>query len=219
MIKLLDHGHVKLIEAWGSDENVIRAARQSTDKGFQGWPEDEKLLGYLYRNEHMTPFEMAGMVIEVQAPIFVFREWHRHRTQSYNEMSGRYIQLPPLYYVPSLERLANGGQSTSNKQASGGKLHASVAEAARYLIETQHDDARQAYEALLASGVAKELARVVLPVAQYSRMWAHANLRNWLHFLELRTAEGAQWEIRQYANAVAGLVREAFPRTAALALP
>ena len=217
MIKLLDHGHVKLIEAWGSDENVIRAARQSTDKGFQGWPEDEKLLGYLYRNKHMTPFEMAGMVIEVQAPIFVFREWHRHRTQSYNEMSGRYIQLPPLYYVPSMERLESGGQSATNKQASGTQFK--CAQTARETIEMSHERARQDYEFLLDMGLAKELARVVLPVAQYSRMWAHANLRNWLHFLELRTAEGAQWEIRQYANAVAGLVREAFPRTAALALP
>lgn len=214
MRKLLDHGHVKLIEAWGSDENVIRAARQSTDKGVQGWPEDERLLGYLYRHRHMTPFEMAGMIVEVQAPIFVFREWHRHRTQSYNEMSGRYVQLPNLTYVPSIERLSAGGQSTTNKQASGAAFD--QPEVAREIIAKAHAEAREHYERLLAMGVAKELARAVLPVAQYSRMWASANLRNWLAFLDLRLPENAQWEIRQYACAVLDLVRGQFPRTAAL---
>ena len=93
-MQVLDHGFVTLIESWGSDERIIEAARMSTQKGFEGWgPKedgsagDEKLLGYLYRNNHATPFEMGGAVIEVQAPIFIFREWHRHRTQSYNEMS------------------------------------------------------------------------------------------------------------------------------------
>jgi len=85
-IKVLDHGYIKLVESWGSDERIIEAARMSTEKGFLGWgtpekPGDEKLLGYLYKNKHMTPFEMSGWIIEVQAPIFVFREWHRHRTQ------------------------------------------------------------------------------------------------------------------------------------------
>lgn len=214
MQSVLDHGHVRLIEAWGSDEQIIRAARQSTDKGFQGWPEDERLLGYLYRHKHMTPFEMAGMVIEVQAPIFVFREWHRHRTQSYNEMSGRYVQLPDLTYLPSIERLSAGGQSATNKQASGAAFDAP--EEAREIVAQAHLEARAHYEHLLTMGVAKELARVVLPVAQYSRMWASANLRNWLAFLDLRLPENAQWEIRQYADAVLGLVRDRFPRTAAL---
>lgn len=214
MQKLLDHGHVKLIEAWGSDEQIIRAARQSTDKGFQGWPEDERLLGYLYRHKHMTPFEMAGMVIEVQAPIFVFREWHRHRSQSFNELSGRYVQLPDLTYVPSIERLSAGGQSATNKQASGAAFDAP--EEAREIIASAHLEARAHYERLLEMGVARELARAVLPVAQYSRMWASANLRNWLAFLDLRLPENAQWEIRQYAEAVLDLVRAHFPRTAAL---
>jgi thymidylate synthase (FAD) len=98
-IELLDHGYVELIESWGSDERIIEAARMSTGKGFTGWgtpekPGDEKLLRFLWKNQHATPFEMAGMTIEVKAPIFVFREWHRHRTQSYNEMSARYVPLP-----------------------------------------------------------------------------------------------------------------------------
>src|ERR1044071_9645751 len=90
-ISVLDSGYVELVEVWGSDERIIESARMSTDKGFNGWgtdekPGDEKLLRYLYEHKHMTPFEMGGMIIEVQAPIFIFREWHRHRTQSYNEM-------------------------------------------------------------------------------------------------------------------------------------
>jgi thymidylate synthase (FAD) len=117
-ITVLDSGYVDFIESWGSDERIIEAARMSTAKGFNGWgtpeaPGDEKLLAYLYNNNHATPFEMAGMVIEVKAPIFVFREWHRHRTQSYNEMSTRYVPLPDENYIPSIERLMMGGGRAS----------------------------------------------------------------------------------------------------------
>src|SRR6202142_287459 len=151
LINVLDHGYVKFIESWGSDERIIEAARMSTGKGFKGWgsmrscsscnginiveaegegftcvtcfqkweggtvPGDEKLLKFLYDHNHATPFEMAGMIIEVQAPIFVFREWHRHRTQSYNEMSARYTPLPDVNYVPTIERLMLN--SKTNKQA------------------------------------------------------------------------------------------------------
>lgn len=240
-INILDHGYVEFIESWGSDERIIEAARMSTNKGFQGWgldhdiecPNyndkttpvcsrcgtivgDEKLLRYLYTHKHMTPFEMAGMVIEVQAPIFVFREWHRHRTQSYNELSARYTELPDLSYIPSLDRVANGGQSKSNKQASGEPLGAITTDLIRFEIGQATTAARISYNRLLELGVAKEIARLVIPVNQYSRMRASASLRNWLQFLELRMAEGAQWEIRQYANAVAEVVKDRFPRTYAL---
>ena len=147
-MNILDHGYLKYIEHWGSDERIIEAARMSTSKGFLGWgpkpclncknldvtsssrdPDyvcqvcknaclvegDEKLLRYLWEHKHTTPFEMAGMTIEVQAPIMVFREWHRHRTQSYNEMSARYIPLPDVNYVPTVERLMMN--SKTNKQA------------------------------------------------------------------------------------------------------
>src|SRR5437763_2378669 len=105
---VLDHGYVEFIEAWGqwkvreTEAGISEAARQSTQGSFRGWEADEKLLRFLFTNtpQHATPFEFAGMVIEVQAPIFVFREWHRHRTQSYNEMSARYAPLPDLYYLP-----------------------------------------------------------------------------------------------------------------------
>lgn len=215
---VLDHGYVDLVESWGNDARVIEAARMSTSKGFQGWgtpdaPGDEKLLRYLYTNAHHTPFEMAGLIIEVQAPIFVFREWHRHRTQSYNELSARYTALPDLFYVPSVERMMASAQSASNKQGSAGGLDPVTADGALGVIEASHRDARRVYEHLLSKGVAREVARVVIPVAQYSRMRASANLRNWLAFLTLRMAPNAQWEIRQYANAVGAIVAATFPRT------
>lgn len=218
--KILDHGYVNHVESWGSDERIVEAARMSTDKGFLGWGKDgvagdEKLLAYLWNNKHSTPFEMAGMTIVVQAPIFVFREWHRHRTQSYNEMSARYIPLPDVNYIPSVKRLLMN--SKTNKQAGvikGAKeLDEMDAQEFREVLEDHYDRCERIYQTALKSGVPKELARIHLPVGRYSRMMASANLRNWLAFLTLRMAENAQWEIRQYANAVGELIKHRFPRT------
>lgn len=215
---ILDHGYVRLVEAWGSDERIIEAARMSTAKGFQGWgtaeqPGDERLLRFLYEHKHLTPFEMAGMIVEVQAPIFVFREWHRHRTQSYNELSARYTALPDLVYIPSLERIMAGAQSTVNKQGSAEGIDGSKASLIQGLLEQGLQTSRDAYVELLQMGLARELARLVIPVAQYSRMRASANLRNWLAFLTLRMDQGAQWEVRQYAGAMGKLIAHQFPRT------
>lgn len=214
-IAVLDHGYVEFVEKWGhglageAEAGIIEAARQSTQGSFRGWEQDQKLLGFLFNNkpQHATPFEFAGMVIEVQAPIFVFREWHRHRTQSYNEMSARYAPLPDLYYTPTVDRvLAGGTHVTSNKQAQGnGGL---TADTARHFVERHLPQAynlcEEIYQASLACGVPKELARCVMPVGHYSRMRASANLRNWLAFLTLRMDPGAQWEIRQFADAKIG---------------
>lgn len=215
-MKILDSGYVMLIESWGSDERIIEAARMSTGKGFEGWEKDKKLLAYLYNNKHSTPFEMAGIVLEVKAPIFVFREWHRHRTQSYNEMSARYIPLPNENYIPSIERLMEGANTTTtNKQAQGTgvALTKDNAEAWVCQLETAYAQAQVTYSTGLSFGVPKELARLAVPVARYSRMRASANLRNWLAFLTLRKAPAAQWEIRQYADAVGAIIAEQFPRT------
>lgn len=177
---------------------------------------DEKLLRYLWTNKHYTPFEMAGLTIEVQAPIMVFREWHRHRTQSYNEMSGRYTELPDMYYMPSKERLMAGRQSKSNKQGSEEGFSEQEALDIYWNLGKAYAEARKQYEIMLQKGVAREIARLALPVAQYSRMRASANLRNWLAFLSLRLDPAAQYEIRTYAGVVAQLIEERFPRTYAL---
>lgn len=213
---VLDHGYVKLVESWGSDEKIVESARMSTNKGFQGWETDARLLQYLWRHKHYSPFEMAGLTIEVQAPIFVFREWHRHRTQSYNELSARYTELPDLFYIPSQERLMQGGQSKANKQGSGEAMRWENANEAIIWISEATRQARCKYDLLLSRGVSRELARLVIPVNQYSRMRASANLRNWLAFLDLRLGEGVQWEMKEYAKVVGGIVGEPFPRTWAL---
>ena len=223
-MKLLDHGYLNLVESWGSDERIVEAARMSTDKGFQGWgtpeaPGDEKLLAYLWKNKHATPFEMAGMTIEVQAPIFVFREWHRHRTQSYNELSARYTPLPDLNYVPTTDRLMVNAGGT-NKQAGtvngSADLNLDTAQVFRSMLMDSYEHSQRVYGAGLVQGVPKELARLCVPVGRYSRMRASANLRNWLAFLTLRMDKNAQWEIRQYANAVSELISGLFPRTHSL---
>lgn len=224
MIHVLDHGYVRFIESWGHGEAgeaeaaIIEAARQSTQGAFRGWDSDRKLLRYLYTHKHSGPFEFAGMTIEVQAPIFVFREWHRHRTQSFNEMSARYAPLPDLYYVPTVDRiLSGGGHLTGNAQAAGiaGAPLATQEVAERYLADLREDYARfqRRYEWALANGVPKEVARIGMPVGHYSRMRATGNLRNWLGFLTLRLDPAAQWEIRQFAAAVGAIVEEQFPRT------
>lgn len=218
--KILDFGYVLFVESWGSDERIVEAARMSTGKGFNGWgtpdtPGDEKLLRYLYENKHATPFEMAGLVVEVKAPIFVFREWHRHRTQSYNEMSARYVPLPDENYMPSASRIVDGAMNAGSNRQAQGKVTISEADALAWLssLADVYERAQHVYENGIAIGVPKEIARLPVPVARYSRMRASANLRNWLGFLTLRMAPNAQLEIRQYANAVGEIIAEAFPRT------
>lgn len=234
-VTILDHGYVREVTHWGSDEDIIASARMSTSGAFNGWgpvhatpevcrlhPEycdcppkegDEKLLRYLWEHHHTSPFEMAGLTIEVQAPILVFREWHRHRTQSYSELSARYTELPDLYYIPSIERLMAGKQSTKGKQGSAAGFTVGDATLFQNEMRIITGVIREMYESLLKNGMARELARTIIPMSQYSRMRASANLKNWLDFLTLRTAEGAQFEIREYAKAVGSLVEARFPRT------
>lgn len=229
-IRLLDHGYVKYIEHWGQGESgvaeaaIIEAARMSTKKGFNGWEQDEKLLAFLYNNRHMTPFEMAGMTIEIAAPIIVFREWQRHRTQSYNEMSGRYVALPDDNYMPDAENVMERAfiaSSSANRQAQANVVHTLQKDELTdwlHRLESSYNTAEATYQAGLNIGIPKELARLPVPVARYSRMRASGNLRNWLQFLTLRMDPKAQWEIRIYANVVGSIIAKVFPRTWALFL-
>lgn len=222
-IQVLDHGYVRLVEAWGygdfgvNEAGIIEAARQSTKGNFRGWEQDEKLLQFMMKNSHATPFEFAGMVIEVRAPIFVFREWHRHRTQSYNEMSARYAPLPNENYMPSTERILMVNDASKNTQERGvagsGEVSLDTALAFQSMLATHYEDAEATYQWALDHGIAKEVARVCLPVGRYSQMRASANLRNWLGFLTLRMAPNAQAEIRWYANAIGQIIARKFPHT------
>jgi thymidylate synthase (FAD) len=194
-------------------------------------PGDAKLLRYLYEHKHSTPFEFAGLTIEVQAPIMVFREWHRHRTQAFSEMSARYVQMPNLHYVPSVQRIIASAKKSKNKQESGeGVLNfpalfseglperrdAQMAREIQHQIRAEQARIYELYEGMLSWGVSKEIARLDTPVSRYSRMRATANLRNWLAFLTLRMDPAAQFEIRQFAWCVGDAIERAFPRTWAL---
>lgn len=223
MINLFDSGYIKFIESWGRGEAnepeaaIIEAARQSTQGSFRGWERDEKLLKYMFENKHDSPFEFAGMTVEIQAPIMVFREWHRHRTQGFNEMSARYSPLPNNNYSPSIERLfidVNG----SNKQAKAiDSAQELTHEAALDWLEglnSLYNTIEDFYQYGLKIGIPKELARLPIPVGRYSRMRATANLRNWLGFLTLRMSPKAQYEIRRYADIVGHtIIATEFPRT------
>jgi len=187
---------------------------------------DAGLLTFLHENRHDTPFEMVEMLVEVQAPIMVFREWQRHRTQSYNEMSARYIQMPNLHYVPSVDRIIAASRSHRNKQQGGGgelKMppnyteptwpEEQIAAWVQQRLVHEQQTIYGLYEALIGMGIAPEVARVDTPVSRYSRMRAKTDLRNWLAFLTLRSDAAAMWEIRQYAYALGYFISRLFPRT------
>lgn len=232
-IKVLDKGYLRFVEAWGHGDagavhedagewdyecGIVEAARMSTQGSFRGWEQDEKLLKTLYLSDpqHSTPFEFAGMTIELQAPLIVFREWHRHRTQSYNEMSARYAPLPNDNYIPDWEVLKQRGEAAEksrNKQEKGTHpWNETMAQQWWNRLPGVYEYFQKVYTDGLLAGVPKELARLVIPVGRYSRMRASANLRNWLAFVTLRYDPQAQWEIRQYAKVVADIVAAKFPK-------
>jgi thymidylate synthase (FAD) len=162
----------------------------------------------------MTPFEMCEIHVEVKAPIVVFREWHRHRVFSYNEFSARYSVMPNEHYVPASGRIAK--QSKANKQSSGEPFTEEEAVEICDRLAKEQEAVYFNYDQLIRAGVANEIARLNTPVSRYSKMRAKTDLRNWLGFLQLRMELNAQKEIREYANAMAAIVKTLYPRTFAL---
>jgi thymidylate synthase (FAD) len=216
MIKVLDHGHVRLVDSMGTDLSIARAARVSYHAaGRAGADEksDERLIRYLWKNKHTTPFEAVTFTFEVVAPIFVFRQWHRHRMWTYNEVSARYTELPELFYTPNPNDV--GKQSTTNKQAREvGTLDLTEYDQRRHEVQLlrQHSEhAFTLYRHLIDRGWPRELARTALPLNTYSAMFASVDLHNLFHFLTLRTHPHAQYEIRVYAEALLALVERIVP--------
>lgn len=212
LVKVLDHGFVRMVDSMGSDLSVVRAARVSYDAAArtgQDEGSDHKLINYLWKHKHTTPFEAVTFTFEVKAPIFVLRQWHRHRTWSYNELSARYRELPEEFYIP--DSTVVGSQALKNKQ--GRELREGLgkrAEQCDYI--SQHcKTSFQLYNALLADEWPRELARMVLPVNTYSHMFASVNLLNLLKFLTLRCDSHAQYEIRVYAEAIRDLAQTVVP--------
>lgn len=180
-------GYVSLITHMGNDLSVVNAARVSYAKRSEQYTEkDGKLIAYLMRNKHMSPFEHVTFQFRVRAPLFVVHQWERHRAAAYNEESGRYVELRPDFYTPTHEHEGIGA----------------TPDEAIELLRQHWVDCFKLYQLLLAGGTAKELARIVLPASLYKEFWVSMNARSLMNFLVLRNEEHAQWEIRQYAIAM-----------------
>jgi len=207
-------GWVGLLNVMGDETTLVNAARVSFGKFVSAMSErDVVLLRYLIENRHTSPLEHVVFTFVIHCPLFVRSQWHRHRTWSYNEISRRYTEVDIEFYVPPQVR----AQSTDNRQASVDTLPAAQQEAARAAMIEAHRTAFATFERLLAMGVCREQARGVLPQNVMTTFWATVDLNNLLHFLALRDHEGAQWEMRQYAQAIKQLVRPLVPHVAEMA--
>lgn len=194
------------------DQRIVDAARNSiAGLGVRPASDDEKLIRYLVKNNHSTPLEFVRFTFHVRMPIFVARQWIRHRTMSVNEESARYGKLASDFYIPTIERLVAGGQAKENKQGSGAPLDESMARGVREAILASSTAAYALYEELLADGLARELARMVLPTNIYTQWWHTTDLHNLMHFLKLRLHEHAQWETRKYAEAIVPMAEALAP--------
>lgn len=213
--QVLDHGLVELLDVMGDDAEPARAARVSYGHyAERPWEKDAKLIRYLWEHGHTSPFEMVELKWRIRAPIFVARQWMRHRTANVNEFSMRYADAGDVYggeirfYTPERWRRTSAANKQSSTGTFPGNLNAEMREDQRALAET----AIRGYRKLIDAGVAPEMARIVLPVSVYSEWIWKNDLHNTLHFLKLRSADGAQWEIQQYANAMVELLRERLPK-------
>jgi len=204
-IEVLDQGFVRLVDFFGNDTSIVQAARVRFNKGSKGAEKDRELLRYLMRHRHTSPFEMVEFKFHCKMPIFVARQWVRHRTASLNEQSGRYSKLNNGAYLPNHIRV----QDKFNKQGSTGKL--SNEEEVIGIIEAGQNAAFTDYDSMLAQGTAKEMARINLPLSSYTQWYWKMDLHNLFHFLGLRLHPHAQWEMRQYAEAIFELIKPVVP--------
>jgi thymidylate synthase (FAD) len=206
---VLDHGFVSLQGVFGGDADIEQFARVSYQKGTRTLTDTRGLIRYLVAHKHTSPLEAVEFKFHLKMPLFVARQWMRHRTANVNEVSARYSVLPEQYYVPEPARI--GAQSTTNKQGSEEGLDLGVQEDAAESIRLNAEAAFDDYRDLLDDGVARETARMVLPLNTYTEMYWKMDLKNLLHFLSLRCDAHAQYEIRAYANVIARTVEMACP--------
>jgi len=207
-IEVLDHGFVRYIDHMGTDERIVEAARISYRSPSKGPEQDRKLLRYLFKNKHTSPFEMVKVTLNIKLPIFVMRQYVRHRMQNLNEVSARYTQLPSEFYIPEKWRV----QDTKNKQGSV-DTEALNHEFYSAELEKHCKDSYELYELLLDSGIAREMARMVLPVNIYTEIYSCWDVKNLLHFIALRDDSHAQAEIQEYGKAIKEICTELFPWT------
>lgn len=206
-VQVLDHGHVRLVDVMGDDERVEQVARLSYQQGTRKVSETRSLLRYLIRHRHTSPLEQAVITLDMKMPIFVARQLVRHRTQSINELSGRYSEMPEEYYVPAEVY----EQSTTNKQGRGEQAHPAMESSFRVNMRRSGEESFALYARLREEHVARETARIVLPLSTYTQWCTTMSLHNLLHMLELRLDHHAQWECRVYAEAIAKIVEDWCP--------
>lgn len=220
-IQVLDHGFVRYIDHMGSDARIVESARVSYKSGSKGDEADKKLLHYLYKNKHTSPFEMCKITFDIKMPIFIARQYIRHRMQAVNEVSARYTELPDEFYIPTEWRR----QDTKNKQGSlterdwnatpsdedgeGPTMNEFFSKA----VEAHSNECYTLYQELLKQGVAREMARMVLPLNIYTQFYATWDLKNLIHFVTLREDAHAQAEIQDYGKAIKSILTELFPWT------
>ncbi|KMW56272.1 Thymidylate synthase thyX [Candidatus Rhodobacter oscarellae] len=210
---VLDHGFIRMVDYMGDDSAICQAARVSYGKGTKSVSNDEGLIRYLMRHWHSTPFEMCEIKLHVKLPVFVARQWIRHRTANVNEYSARYSILDREFYIPQPDALA--AQSTTNNQGRGAVLTGREAERVLEILKSDSDRAYDHYEEMLSEdgqqGLARELARMNLPANIYTQWYWKVDLHNLFHFLRLRADAHAQMEIRVYAEAICKVVADWVP--------
>ncbi|MDX2113773.1 MAG: FAD-dependent thymidylate synthase [Alphaproteobacteria bacterium] len=222
-LPVLDHGFVRVIDYMGTDSAIVQAARVSYGAGTKKVNEDAGLINYLLRHRHTTPFEMCEIKFHIKLPIFIARQWIRHRTANVNEYSGRYSIMDKEFYIPQPEHLA--AQSTTNRQGRGEVLEGAQAARVLEILKADSVNAYAHYEEMMncdeegnifdesKPGLARELARMNLPVNFYTQWYWKIDLHNLMHFLALRADSHAQYEIRAYANVMLDVLKAWVPVT------
>jgi len=208
--KVLDKGFIRLVDYCGSDSRIVQSARISYGDGTKSYREDKGLINYLLRNDHSSPFEQVNFTFHVKMPIFVARQWIRHRTGRVNEISGRYSVMSDECYRPDLDHI--NFQSLDNKQ--GRKNESVDKQTAEKVLAKFEEDKKiifDNYNQLLEMGIARELSRIDLPLSLYTQWYWQMDLRNLFHFLELRLDNHAQYEIRAYAQVILDMIEKVCP--------
>lgn len=219
-IPVLDHGFVRYIDHMGDDQRILEAARISYKSPSKGAEQDKKLLNYLWKNKHTSPFEMVKLTLNIKMPIFIMRQYVRHRMQNLNEVSARYTELPNEFYIPDTTSWRK--QDGKNKQ--GSVLDTSTSfpiqdgdgrtiGTATECVANHCRDSYTLYQQMIETGIAREMARMVLPINIYTEIYACWDLKNLLHFITLREDAHAQAEIQAYGKAIKSICQELFPWT------
>lgn len=208
-VKVLDKGFVRLVDYMGDDSSIVQAARVSYGQGTKTVSEDRGLIRYLMKNRHTSPFEMVEFKFHCKLPLFCARQMVRHRTANLNEVSGRYSELPEEFYVPKSEHLQK--QAKNNKQGRGESFEENEANHIISNMSAMARDEFKHYHWMLEQDVAREIARINLPLSTYTEWYWKMDLHNLFHFLKLRLDSHAQYEIREYAKAIYELIKPIVP--------